>query len=141
MKLAFARSQLSTALDLFIRDRDPISVHALACGGSELIEGLAESACLPTLSTHILATFLGIDMKGIKSLRNQYWNAMKHFYLINGKKPRDDDGLMADFSDAANDTVLFMGWLDHLQLMRRLPVEAQSLPSLVLCDQRAAVKC
>ena len=32
---------------------------------------------------------------------------------------------MSDFTDAANDTVLFMGWLDYLLLTKRLPVEAQ----------------
>ena len=32
-----------TALDLFLRDKDPISVQCLACGGGEVVEGLAET--------------------------------------------------------------------------------------------------
>ena len=40
-KLNVARHQLGTALDLFIRDQDPIAVQCLACGGGELIEAIA----------------------------------------------------------------------------------------------------
>lgn len=120
-----ARAQLGTALGLFIRDKDSLSVQALACGGSEIIEGLTEQADLPTLSTHILQTFPDVDFRGIKALRNQYWNAIKHFYRHDGKTVRDDEALMAKFDDTANDGVLFMGWLDYLLLVKRLPVEVQ----------------
>jgi hypothetical protein len=40
-KLDIARHQLGSALDLFIRDRDAVSVQCLACGGVELMEGIA----------------------------------------------------------------------------------------------------
>ncbi|WFU03050.1 hypothetical protein QA648_04540 [Rhizobium sp. CB3171] len=125
VKVMIARAQLGSALDIFIRDRDPIAVHALACGGSEIIEGLAEQADIPTLSTHILKTFPDTDYRKLKHLRNQFWNAIKHFYQRDGKTTRDDEALMAEFTDAANDAVLFMGWLDYLLLTKRLPVEAQ----------------
>jgi hypothetical protein len=36
LKCKVARSQLVTALDLFLRDKDPISVQCLACGGARL---------------------------------------------------------------------------------------------------------
>lgn len=55
-------------------------MYALACGGSEIIEGLAEQADILTRSTHILKTMPEIDYKEIKCLRSQYWNAIKHFY-------------------------------------------------------------
>lgn len=125
IKVRLARAQLGTALHLFLRDKDPYSVHALACGGSELIEGLAETAGLSTLSTHIMALQPDMDMRKIRGLRNQYWNAIKHFYNHTGKAARDDEHLMGDFSDAANDAVLFMGWLDYLMLVKQLPVEVQ----------------
>ena len=125
IKIRLARAQLGAALHLFIRNKDPYSVHALACGGSELIEGLAETAGLQTLSNHIMALQPDIDMRKIKGLRNQYWNALKHFYKHTGETARDDERLMADFSDVANDAVLFMGWLDYLMLAKRLPVEVQ----------------
>ena len=125
IKLTVARAQLGTALSLFIQDRDPISVHALACGGAEVMEGLAEQAGLETLSSHILTTFPDMDFAKVKRLRNQYWNAIKHFYKPDNKTAREDEELMADFSDRANDAVLFMGWLDYMQREARLPVEVQ----------------
>ena len=42
-KIVVARAQLVTALDLFVRDKDPISIQCLACGGGEIIEALAEA--------------------------------------------------------------------------------------------------
>lgn len=125
IKLKIVRAQLGTALSLFILDRDPYSVHALACGASEVAEGMAETADFPTLSTHIMTTFPDIDMKKIKALRNQHWNALKHFYKPDGKNPREDEALLGDFHDGMNDTVLFMGWIDYLQLTKALPLEAQ----------------
>jgi hypothetical protein len=125
IKLKIARAQLGTALRLFVENREPISVHALACGGSEVIEGLANQADLPTLSSHMMKTVPDLDYAKIKRLRNQYWNAIKHFYGRDNKTARDDEALMADFADAANDSVLFMGWLDYQLLTKRLPVAAQ----------------
>jgi hypothetical protein len=124
IKLKIARAQLGTALRLFVENREPISVHALACGGSEVIEGLANQADLPTLSSHMMKTVPDLDYAKIKRLRNQYWNAIKHFYGRDNKTARDDEALMADFADAANDSVLFMGWLDYQLLTKRLPVAA-----------------
>jgi len=125
LKVQLARAQLGTALDLYIRDKDPVSVHVLACGGCELIEGIAEKAGHSTLSTHILETHPDIDMKGIRLLRNQYWNAMKHFYAHDRKTERDDYELMASFSDSQNDMPLFMGWFDYVQVTGKLPIAVQ----------------
>src|SRR5580692_11838714 len=101
-KLSIARAQLVTALDLFARDKDPISVHCLACGGGEVIEGLAESHDHDVFATHIMQSQPDIDRKKIRRARNQYWNAFKHFfdrkYLA-----RDDDPLLAVFDDRQND--------------------------------------
>ncbi|RXG88727.1 hypothetical protein [Bradyrhizobium zhanjiangense] len=51
-KLNVARHQLGTALDLFIKDRDPVAVQCLACGGSALIDAIASSQNIRTFSTH-----------------------------------------------------------------------------------------
>jgi hypothetical protein len=88
LKLRIARAQLGTALELFIRDKDAYSVHALACGGCEIIEGLAEVFGARTLSTHILETHPGIDMPQIMKLRNQHWNALKHWDGARRARPR-----------------------------------------------------
>lgn len=124
-KLRIARAQLGTALALFVRDRDPFSVHSLACGGSEVIDGLACQAGIQTISTHILQTFEDIDLRKIRSIRNQYWNAIKHVSTQNDRAVRNDEVLLQSFDDKANDPVLFSGWLDYLLLVKRLPVEVQ----------------
>ncbi len=123
-KLEIARAQLGTALHLFLLDRDSYSVQALACGGCELIEGLAESAQLPTVSTHVIKTYPGLEPKQLAVIRNRYWNAIKHFYGRD-RTPRDDDDLLANFSDRDNDAPLFVGWLDYLTVAKKLPVEVQ----------------
>jgi hypothetical protein len=83
-KIGVARAQLLTAMDLFLRDKDPISVHSLACGGGELIEGLAQASGREPFSTHILQTQPHLDQIKIRRLRNKYWNAFKHFYDLKG---------------------------------------------------------
>jgi hypothetical protein len=125
IKLRIARAQLGTALSLFIRDKDALSVQALACGGAEIMEGLTEQAELPTLSTHILSTMPNLNRGKLVRLRNQYWSAIKHFYARDNRTMRDDEELMSGFTDAANDAVLFDGWLNYLTLTKRLPVEVQ----------------
>lgn len=89
------------------------------------MEGIAEQAGLDTLSSHILATFPDVDFAKVKRLRNQCWNAIKHFYKPDNRTARQDEDLMAGFSDSANDAVLFMGWLDYMQRAGKLPVEVQ----------------
>ncbi len=125
VKLKIARAQLGTALGLFIKDRDPLSVQALACGGSEIMEGLEKQNRVPALSSHILKTYPDMDMREIHRLKNQYWNAIKHFYNRDNQTAREDEALMSKFSDVANDAILFMGWLDYQSVTKRLPIEVQ----------------
>lgn len=127
IKIDIARAQLGTATDLFLRDRDPISVQVLACGACELLEGVGQVRDVEVLSA--LIRKLNPDMKPSKVtfLRNQFWNAMKHFYSHDKKTVRADAELLGAFSDAANDTVLWEGWYDYLALTGRLPLEAQVL--------------
>jgi hypothetical protein len=125
LKVRLARAQLGSALDLYIRDKDPFPVHSLACGGCELIEGFAQTAGISTLSTHVLEAHPDIDIAKIRKLRNQYWNAMKHFYARDLKSERDDHDLMESFSDSQNDTPLFMGWFDYVQVTGKLPIAVQ----------------
>src|SRR5260370_21895047 len=117
-KLNVARHQLGTALDLFIRDRDPISVQCLACGGGELIEQIAALNNLRPFSTHILEAMPDIDITKIRFFQRQYWNAFKHLNDRVGK-PRDDDATLAAFDDIKNDAALFMGWHYYLTVTGR----------------------
>lgn len=90
-----------------------------------MIEGVAETAGYSTLSTHILETHPDIEMGKIRALRNQHWNAIKHFYAHDRKRERDDHELMATFSDDQNDMPLFMGWFDYVQVTGKLPIPVQ----------------
>jgi hypothetical protein len=123
-KIEVARSQLVTALDLFTRDKDPISVHCLACGGGEVIEGLAEAKAEKVFATHILQTQPEMDRAKVGRLRKVYWNAFKHFSNKEGL-PREDEELLKDFNDTKNDIALFIGWYDYAILQKKMPVAAQ----------------
>lgn len=49
---------------------------------------------------------------------------MKHATRVDGKL-RDDDPLLAAFSDQNNDHILFIGWYDYSSGVGILPIEAQ----------------
>jgi hypothetical protein len=123
-KIAVAKAQLLTALDLFVRDKDPISIQCLACGGGEVVEGLAETHGEEPFAMHILTIQPDMDRKAIRRKRNQYWNAFKHFFDLKGL-PREDEEMLAQFSDINNDVALFVGWWDYMTVQKRLPVAAQ----------------
>lgn len=123
-KLNVARHQLGTALDLFIRDRDPIAVQCLACGGAELIDAIAAAADIRTMSTHMLETVPDLDVPKLRALQRQYWNAFKHMNSRDGK-PRDDEDILLSFNDTKNDAALFVGWWDYHAVTDRLPIPVQ----------------
>ena len=119
-----ARAQLLTALDLFVRDKDPISIQCLACGGGEIIEAIAEAQGEEPFAMHILQTQPDIDRKAIRNLKKQYWNAFKHFSDQKGLA-REDEDLLSHFDDTKNDAALFVGWWDYMTVQKRLPAVAQ----------------
>jgi hypothetical protein len=123
--MAVARAQLVTALDLFLREKDPISVHCLACGGGEVIEAVAEAQGNNVFATHILSTQPDMDRSAIRGLRNKYWNAFKHYSDRKGVS-RNDEELFARFDDTVNDASLFIGRWDYQAAAQgKLPVAAQ----------------
>jgi hypothetical protein len=125
LKIECARRQLGTALDLYLRDRDPISVHCLANGGCELIEFYAKKAGAKPFISQILETQPKPDIKALKTVQRQYWNAFKHALEKHGDKERDDGELLSSFTDEQNDVALFIGWYDYAQATKKMPIEAQ----------------
>ena len=125
LKIECARRQLGTALDLYLRDRDPVSVHCLAKGGGELIEVYAKTAGAKPFVSHILETQPDLDIKALKTVQRKYWNAFKHALERHGGDERDDDELLSSFTDEQNDVALFIGWYDYEQATKKMPVEAQ----------------
>jgi hypothetical protein len=124
-KTSVARRQLGTALALFLDDLDPVSVHTLACGGSEVAEHLTGKAGAEPFSVHVQATFPDLKLKEIRRLQNQYWNAFKHATTRDGED-RSDQNLLARFTDEHNDHTLFIGWYDYMLPVGSMPVEAQA---------------
>jgi hypothetical protein len=123
-KAQVARRQLGTALELFLDDLDPISVHVLACAGGEIAEHLSRKRGSPPFLSHALATFHDLDETQFRRLRNQFSNAFKHATTHKGKE-RDDRKLLGRFNDLQNDHALFVGWYDYANAAQRLPLEAQ----------------
>lgn len=123
-KSEVARCQLGTALSLFIEDKDPISVHVLACGGGEIADRLVKKAGKAEFSLHLLSINPDLDEKVLKGLRNRYWNAFKHA-TTDGGKDRNDDEILERFSDSHNDHILFIGWYDYMRAVECTPIAAQ----------------
>lgn len=56
-KAGIARRHLGTALYLFLKNQDPVSVHTLAMAGGEVAEWLAKQAGGEPFTNHILDSF------------------------------------------------------------------------------------
>jgi hypothetical protein len=126
LKIKAARRQLGTALHLYLRDLDPVSVHCLANGGCELIEFYAEKAGGKPFTSHILQTVTDTDIEEIRMLQRQYWTAFKHATYGKGKERIKDDALLKRFTDEENDAALFIGWHDYARATKTMPIEAQA---------------
>jgi hypothetical protein len=124
LKIEVARRQLGTALALYLKDQDPVSVHCLAGGGCELIEYYAEKAGGEPFTSHILKTWPDLDIAKLRRTQRQYWTAFKHATHQSGEERKDDE-LLARFTDEQNDHVLFIGWYDYAQATQTMPIEAQ----------------
>src|SRR4051794_12116009 len=99
LKIETARRQLGTALALFLSDHDPVSVHCLAGGGCELIEFYAKKAGAEPFTTHMLTARSDLDIKELRRIQRQYWNAFKHATHLYSGQERDDAELLTRFTD------------------------------------------
>jgi hypothetical protein len=124
-KAEVARRQLGTALDMWLRGQDPVSVHCLAMAGGEVAEWLAEKAGGKPFKNHILHTFPDLNIKGIRTIQRKYVNAFKHATAIGGKD-REDDELLDSFDYIVNEHMLFIGWYDYGMAGLPRPIEAQA---------------
>ncbi|WP_157195677.1 hypothetical protein [Bradyrhizobium sp. YR681] len=111
-------------MELFLRDKDPVSVQCLACGGAELIESIATHQDLRPFSTHMLENNPGLDIKELRTLQRRFWNAFKHM-SDRGGELRDDDAILATFDDTMNDGALFVAWWDYQSVTQKLPLAVQ----------------
>ena len=127
-KIEVARHQLGTATALFIENGDPISVQCLACGASELLEGLGKVDGKEIFTDHLIKqkpTLGEQNRRELRRLRGLYWNAFKHVFQSNQIDLRDDEDVLQQFSDVVNDHALFLAWGDYGPVAGNLPVAAQ----------------
>jgi hypothetical protein len=130
-KAEAARCQLGTALHLFLQDKDPVSVHCLACGGGEVAEWLAQTASGENFAAHVRETFPELAATKLRELRNRHWNAFKHASTRDGRD-RQDEALFAEFDPDSNEHWLFIGWYDYGLAGLPRPAEAQVLEAWYL---------
>lgn len=121
-KLAVARCQLGTATQLFIDDKDPVSVQVLACGASEILDAISPRP----FREHALAVHTDLTDQDYKRIRSFYWNAFKHVTRTSGRK-REDSHVFSKFDDSRNDHALFVAWYDYGSCTDKLPIAAQVL--------------
>jgi hypothetical protein len=95
-KIDAARSQLTTAIELYFEDRDPVSVHTLAMAAAEIIDRLCEARGLQSMRDHLLAEILPERRKEVGDALNKARNFFKH---ASSSKPNQ---VLADFSDDRN---------------------------------------
>jgi hypothetical protein len=125
LKIECARQQLGTALDIYLRDLDPVSVHCLVNGGCELIEFYARKAGGVPFTSHILKDRPDLNIAALRKIQRQYWTAFKHAVHRHSQQERNDDDLLSQFTDEQNDAALLIGWYDYAQATNMMPVEAQ----------------
>jgi hypothetical protein len=127
-KLEVSRRQLGTALNLYLNNQDPVSVHVLANSGWTIAEGLAKQNPdhIQVISNKLIdGTELREDE--IISIKNKFYNAFKHYKTQRGKERGNDQEIFNKFKEEENDIYLFLGWYDYMQAGGRLPLEAQLL--------------
>lgn len=123
-KLEVARSQLGTALWLYLEDLDPVSIHTLIGAAGEIAEHLARDVGQSPFIEHVLKTNPDMTPKGYYVLARQFYNAFKHLRANDGSL-RNDDALLAEFEDYHNDAPLFVAWTDYMAAAGSAPIEAQ----------------
>lgn len=123
-KLEVARRHLGTALALFLEDRDPVSVHTLACAAGEVVDRLRGRRDGASFSSHALGLNPSMKPNEFWDLRHRHYNAFKHATDRKGEE-RDDQDILSGFNDEMNDDVLVLACLDYAPLAGTLPIEAQ----------------
>ncbi|HYC02493.1 MAG TPA: hypothetical protein VED40_04325 [Azospirillaceae bacterium] len=127
-KFLVARYQLLTAIDLFLNDRDPVSVHTLAGAAREIIEVLCRSAGISPFMDEIRSNFPERSHKSLYETVNLYRNSFKH-----AGAGKDDADILSQCSDEANDYLLYVCTEDYLRLRKAAPIEIQVMHAWFAC--------
>lgn len=122
--LLVARAQLMTAIELFLEDRDPVSVQSLAGNARELLEAMCRLEGVEPMADLILSDHPGRDKKWLYGTINLYRNCFKH--LGKTQAERDSDQATLDqFNDRVNEFLLYVCVEDYVRLRKAMPVPFQ----------------
>jgi hypothetical protein len=119
-----ARSQLLTAIDLFVGDRDSVSVQALAGNAREILERLCRQNDIAPMTELLLKDHPNKPKKDIYTALNLYRNCFKH--LGETVEERHEDQLkLNQFDDTKNDYLLYVCVEDYIRFRKSMPVAMQ----------------
>jgi hypothetical protein len=117
-KLAVARRQLATAIELFFNEGDAVSVYSLATNAWEVIDVLCRKAAIESFSVQARENVpKGKDLKR-HYINSPYRNFFKH-------ADDDADRTLEPLPDSQVEGVLFLAVEDYIRLNRRSPVQLQ----------------
>jgi hypothetical protein len=122
--LLVARSQLLTAIDLFVADSDPVSVQALAGNARELLESLCRLGGVEPMTELFSRDHPGKPKRDIYAAMNLYRNVFKHLGDTEGQRA-DDQLTLNQFDDSKNDYLLYVAIEDYIRLRKAMPVPMQ----------------
>jgi hypothetical protein len=109
---------------MFVADKDPVSVQALAGNAREILEDLCRSAGVRPMTELLLADHPGKPKKDIYAALNLYRNCFKH--LGKTQQEREEEQRTLDqFDDTKNDYLLYICVEDYLRLRRSSPIPMQ----------------
>lgn len=101
-----ARSQIETAIELFLRRSDPVSAHVLAWSAVEMMRGVAMARNIPTFHEQLEDW---IKPEGLKFWRDRlktHYNYAKH-------ADRDPERIVDDFKPEFTGNILFAACFDY----------------------------
>jgi hypothetical protein len=118
--LVVARSQLLTAIDIFFKDRDPISVHVLAGNAREILEALCRLAAVEPITELLSRDHPGKPVKDFYAALNPYRNCFKHVGKT-WKERKSEQVVLNQFDDSKNEYLLCVCVEDYLRLRGSSP--------------------
>jgi hypothetical protein len=122
--LTVARSQLLTAIELLLTDKDPVSVQALAGNARELLEELCRQAGVEPMTELLLQDHPGRPKKDIYAAMNLYRNCFKHLGKTEEAR-QEDQCTLNQFDDTKNDYLLYICVEDYGRLRGSMPIPMQ----------------
>src|SRR5258708_1436033 len=122
-KINAAKSQLTTAIELYFEDQDPISVHTHAMAATEIIDRRCEAKGLQSMRAHFMAQIIPAGRKQVADALNKAVNFFKH---ASSSKPNQ---VLADFSDDRN----LMAIMFAVDGLRQLGIELPETKAFTAC--------